>query len=101
MTERKAVLNVTVAESIAADARAEAAENGTTISSVVEKALAEHLKWFRIRQEGLAAIEEDYRENGYPTPEEVAAAKARVDEEERLVAEMRARRERQSGGTAA
>jgi hypothetical protein len=90
MAEKKAVLNVTVAESLAEAVRQEAAIQGTTISSVVEAALAEHIKWFKIRADGLAAIEEDYRENGYPTPEEEAAAEAQVQEEIRLIAEARA-----------
>ena len=36
---------------------------------------------------GLVAIEADYREHGYPTPEELAAARAQVAEEERLIDE--------------
>ena len=55
-----------------------------TISSVVEAALAEHIRRELIRAEGLAAIQEEYEEMGrYPTPEEEAAAEARVAEEER------------------
>ena len=88
MAEKKAVLNVTVAESVAEAVRDEAARRRVTISSVVEAALADQLKWFRIRAEGLAAIEEEYRENGYPTPEEVATAQARVDEDVRLAREF-------------
>jgi hypothetical protein len=88
MTEKKAVLNVTVAESVAEAVRLEAATRNVTISSVVEAALAEQLKWFKIRADGLAAIEEEYRETRYPTPEERAAARAQVDEERRLLAEL-------------
>jgi hypothetical protein len=91
MSEKKAVLNVTVAESLADAVRQEAAVQGTTISSVVEAALAEQIKWFKIRADGLAAIEEEYEEMGYrPTPEEEAAASAQVDEEIRLIREARA-----------
>jgi hypothetical protein len=88
MSEKKAVLNVTVPESMAEAVREEAATRKVTISSVVEAALAEQLKWYRIRADGLAAMDELYQQIGYPTPEEEAAAKAAVDEEERLVTEM-------------
>ena len=88
MAEKKAVLNVTVAESLAEAVRHDAAAQGTTISSVVEAALAEHIRRELIRADGLAAINEEYEEMGYyPTPEEEAAAEARVREEERLLAE--------------
>jgi hypothetical protein len=87
MAEKKAVLNVTVAESVAEAVRQEAASRHVTISSVVEAALTEQIKWFRIRAEGLAAIDEEYREHGYPTVEEEAAAKAWVDEQLRFHAE--------------
>ena len=97
MTEKKAVLNVTVPESVAEAVRQEAATRNVTISSVVEAALAEQLKWFKIRADGLAAIEEEYQETGYPTPEERAAAAAAVDEEERILAEMLAAERRESG----
>jgi hypothetical protein len=97
MTEKKAVLNVTVAESVAEAVRHEAALRNVTISSVVEAALAEQLKWFKIRADGLAAIDEEYREHGYPTPEEAAAAKARVDEELRLHADALAEERREAG----
>jgi predicted transcriptional regulator len=91
MSEKKAVLNVTVAESLADAVRQSAAARGTTISSVVEAALAEQIKWDTIRLDGLAAAREEYEETGhYPTPEELAAAKAQVDEEMRLLAEARA-----------
>jgi hypothetical protein len=96
-TEKKAVLNVTVAESVASAVRQEAAALGTTISSIVEAALAEQLKWFKIRADGLAAIEEEYKERGYPTPEEEAAAEAWVDEAERLLAEALAAEQRERG----
>lgn len=58
--------------------------------NVVEEALAEHLAWERTRLEGLAAIDAYYREHGYPAPHEVAAADARVAEEERLIQDARA-----------
>jgi hypothetical protein len=88
MAEKKAVLNVTVTESLADAVRHQAADEGTTISSVVEAALAEQIKRYKIRADGLAAIEEEYREMGHrPTSEEEAAAEARVSEEERLLAE--------------
>jgi post-segregation antitoxin (ccd killing protein) len=92
IAEKKAVLNVTVAESIAAAARDKARELGTTVSSVVEEALAEQLKWFKIRQEGLAAMAEYFDEHGWPTAEQWAAADARIAEEDRLVEEARQRR---------
>jgi hypothetical protein len=97
MTERKAVLNVTVAESVAEAVRHEAATRNVTISSVVEAALAEQLKWFKIRADGLAAMDEYYRLYGHPTPEEEAAAAASVDEEERLLAEMLADQRQEAG----
>jgi hypothetical protein len=87
MTEKKAVLNVTVTESVADAVRRQAAALNVTISSVVEAALAEQLKWFKIRADGLAAMDEYYQRCGYPTPEEEAAAKAWVDEGDRLLAE--------------
>jgi predicted transcriptional regulator len=80
-----------LAESLADAVRQSAAALGTTISSVVEAALAEQIKWDKIRLDGLAAIEEEYEETGHrPTPEEAAAGKAQVDEEIRLLAEARA-----------
>ena len=42
----------------------------------------------QIRADGLAAMESCTSGYGYPTPEQVAAADAAVDEEERLIAEM-------------
>jgi hypothetical protein len=88
MTEKKAVLNVTVTESVADAVRRQAAALNVTISSVVEAALAEQLKWFKIREDGLAAMDEYYQLYGYPTPEEEAAAKASVDQEMQLLAEV-------------
>jgi hypothetical protein len=88
MSEKKAVLNVTVPESMAEAVRSAATSRNVTISSVVEAALAEQLKWYKIRADGLAAMDELYQQIGYPTPEQVAAAEAAVDEEERLIAEM-------------
>jgi hypothetical protein len=88
MTEKKAVLNVTVDESVAEAIRHEAATRNVTISSVVEAALAEQIKWYKIRADGLAAIEEEYRESGYPTPEEEAEARAAVEEEIRVHSEI-------------
>jgi hypothetical protein len=90
MAEKKAVLNITGSESVAARVRTIAALEGATISSVVERALADELRWELKRREGLAAIDEYYREHGYPTPEEMAEAEARVREEERLIDEARA-----------
>jgi predicted transcriptional regulator len=87
MSDKKAVLNVTVDESVAETIRHEAAARNVTISSIVEAALAEQIKWFKIRADGLAAIEEEYRESGYPTPEEEAEARAAVAEEMRVLAE--------------
>jgi hypothetical protein len=89
MAEKKAVLNVTVSESVAESVRRIAALEGTTISSVVERALAEELRWELKRRDGLAAIDEYYREHGYPTAEQMAEAEARVREEERLIDEAR------------
>jgi len=86
---KKAVLNVTIDEHLAAEARLAAALANTTISSVVERALAEQLKWERIRRDGLKAIDEYYREHGYPTEEEMAEAAAQVEEEHRLIDEAR------------
>jgi hypothetical protein len=79
---KKAVLNVTIDEHLDAEARLTAALANTTISSVVEQALAEQLKWERIRRDGLKAIDE-YYQAGYPTEEEMAEAAAQVAEEER------------------
>ena len=72
---KKAVLNVTIDEHLAAEARLTAALANTTISSVVEQALAEQLKWERIRRDGLKAIDEYYQEHGYPTEEEMAGGR--------------------------
>jgi len=84
---KKAVLNVTIDESLADEVRLAATLANTTISSVVEQALAEQLKWERIRRDGLKAIDEYYQEHGYPTEEEMAEAAAQVAEEERLIDE--------------
>ncbi len=105
MSEKKAVLNVTVPESMAEAVREEAATRNVTISSVVEAALAEQLYWYKLRADGLAAMEQYHRMYGYPTPEEVAAADAAVDEElrlhrEALEADARDRAEREAGGLA-
>jgi predicted transcriptional regulator len=89
MAEKKAVLNVTVDESLAEDVRRAAKLEHTTISSVVERALREKLSWELKRLEGIRAIEAYYEEHGHPTPEVVAAARARVDEEHRLIDEAR------------
>lgn len=86
-TGRKAVLNVTISESLAEEVRMAAALGHTTISSVVERALEEQVGWEITRLEGLAAIDAYYRGHGYPTPEETAAAQAQVAEEERLLDE--------------
>ncbi len=91
MAEKKAVLNVTISESLAAEVRRAAALEHTTISSVVERALAKQVSWELKRLDALAAIDAYYQEHGYPTAEEKAAARARVDEEYRLMDEARAR----------
>lgn len=90
MAEKKAVLNVTVSESLAEDVRRAAKLEHTTISSVVERALAQHVAWEIKRLEGIAAIEEYFKEHGYPTPEEDAEIEAQVAEEHRLAEEARA-----------
>jgi hypothetical protein len=102
MAEKKAVLNITVSESVAAAVRRIAALEGTTISSVVERALVDEVRWELKRREGLAAIDEYYREHGYPTAEEMAEAEAQVAEEHRLIDEARAElaAQRQRGGGA-
>ncbi|HEY1641530.1 MAG TPA: hypothetical protein VGG35_12630 [Streptosporangiaceae bacterium] len=87
MTEKKSVLNVTVAESVAGAVRREAAIRNVTISSVVEAALAEQLKWYQIRADGLAAVEEEYREAGHPTAEAEADAAAWVEEASRQLSD--------------
>jgi hypothetical protein len=97
MAEKKAVLNVTVSESIAAAVRRLAAQEHSTISSVVERALARNLYWELKRRDGLAAIDEYYQEHGQPDPEEVAAAEAWVDELEREFAEVRRADSRRRG----
>jgi len=91
MSEKKAVLNVTVSESLAADVRRAAKLEHTTISSVVERALAKQVSWELKRLDALAAIDAYYQEHGYPTEEQRAASRARVDEEYRLIDEARAR----------
>jgi hypothetical protein len=90
MAEKKAVLNVTISESLAAEVRRAAKLEHTTISSVVERALARQVSWELKRLEGLAAIDAYYQEHGYPTAEQEAAAEARVEDEERLIDEARA-----------
>ena len=87
MSEKKAVLNVTVPESMAEAVRAEAASRDVTISSVVEAALAEQLYWYKLRADGLAAMNELYQQIGPPTREEEAAAAAWNDDVERQLAE--------------
>jgi hypothetical protein len=86
MAEKKAVLNMTAAESLAAAARSEAATKSDTVSSVVEQALAAYLDDLQRRADGLAAIEQYYRESGYPTAEETAAAEAQFDDDMRKIA---------------
>ena len=77
MAEKKAVLNVTVDESLAEEVRRAAKLEHTTISSVVERALREQLSWELKRLEGIRAIDAYYQEHGYPTPEEDAEARRR------------------------
>jgi len=90
MAEKKAVLNVTVSESLAQDVRRTAKQEHTTISSIVERALRQQLAWELRRLDGIRAIDAYFAEHGYPTPEERAAAKTRVAEEHRLMAESAA-----------
>jgi len=90
MAEKKAVLNVTVSESLAEDVRRTAKLEHTTISSVVERALRQQLAWELKRLDGIRAIEEYYQEHGYPSPEVIAQAEADIAEERRLAAEARA-----------
>lgn len=90
MAEKKAVLNITVSESLAEEVRRTAKFEHATISSIVERALREQLVWEVKRREGIQAIEAYFKEHGYPTPEEMAEADARVDEEHRLADEARA-----------
>lgn len=85
--ERKAVLNVTVGESLADEVRRVAHLRDTTISSVVERALAEQLRRERIQQAAIASVEADYAEYGRPTDEELATARAQVAEQERIADE--------------
>jgi predicted transcriptional regulator len=90
MTEKKAVLNVTVDESLAEQVRETAKFEHTTISSVVERALRQQLAWELKRIDGIRAIEEYYDQHGWPTAEEMAEAEAQVAEEHRLIDEARA-----------
>ena len=90
MAGKKAVLNVTVDESLSEQVREAAKLEHTTISSVVERALREQLAWELKRLDGIRAIEEYFEEHGYPTPEEMAEADAQVAEEHRLAEEARA-----------
>jgi predicted transcriptional regulator len=91
MAEKKAVLNVTVSESLAEDVRRTAKLEHTTVSSVVERALRQQLAWELKRLDGIRAIEEYYQEHGYPTQEVIAQAETDVAEEHRLADEARAR----------
>lgn len=91
MAEKKAVLNVTVSESLAEEVRHAAKLEHTTISSVVERALRQQLAWELRRLDGIRAIEAYYQEHGYPSPEVIAQAEADVAEEHRLADEARAR----------
>jgi predicted transcriptional regulator len=90
MAGKKAVLNVTVSESLAEDVRRTAKLEHTTISSVVERALRQQLSWELKRLDGIRAIEAYFDEHGHPTPEEMAEAEAQVAEEHRLIDEARA-----------
>jgi post-segregation antitoxin (ccd killing protein) len=101
MPEKKAVLNVTVDESIAAATREQARELGTTVSSVVEDALKEHVEEYKRRQRGIAAIEAYFDEHGWPTAEEQAETDAEMAEERRLIAEAEERRQAKRRGSAA
>jgi predicted transcriptional regulator len=90
MPEKKAVLNVTVDESLAEDVRRAAKLEHTTISSIVERALRGQLAWELKRLDGIRAIDEYFKEHGYPTPEQDAEIEAQVAEEHRLAEEARA-----------
>jgi len=90
MAGKKAVLNVTVDESLAEQVREAAKFEHTTISSVVERALRQQLAWELKRLDGIRAIEEYYDQHGWPTAEEMAEADAQVAEEHRLAEEARA-----------
>jgi predicted transcriptional regulator len=90
MAEKKAVLNVTVSESLAEDVRRTAKLEHTTISSVVERALRQQLAWELKRLDGIRAIDAYFAEHGHPTQEERATARARVAEEHRLMEETTA-----------
>jgi predicted transcriptional regulator len=90
MAEKKAVLNVTVSESLAEEVRETAKLENSTISSVVERALRQQLAWELRRLDGIRAIEEYYQEHGYPSPEVIAQAEADVAEERRRAEETRA-----------
>ena len=90
MAEKKAVLNVTVDESLAEDVRRAAKLEHTTISSVVERALRDKLSWELKRLEGIRAIEAYFEEHGYPTAEQDAQIDAQIAEEHRLADEARA-----------
>ena len=89
MAEKKAVLNVTVSESLAKDVRRTAKAEHTTISSVVERALRQQLAWELKRLDGIRAIDEYFQEHGYPTPEQDAEIDAQIAEEHRLAEEAR------------
>jgi predicted transcriptional regulator len=91
MAEKKAVLNVTVSESLAGDVRRAAKLEHTTISSIVERALRQQLDWELKRLDGIRAIDAYFAEHGYPTPEQDAEIDARIAEEERLIDEAGAR----------
>jgi predicted transcriptional regulator len=91
MAEKKAVLNVTVSESLAQEVRLAAKLERSTISSVVERALREQLSWELKRLDGIRAIEAYFKEHGYPTPEQDAEIDAQIAEEHRLIDEARAR----------
>jgi predicted transcriptional regulator len=90
MAGKKAVLNVTVSESLAEDVRRTAKQEHTTISSVVERALRQQLAWELRRLDGIRAIDAYFAEHGYPTPEQDAEIDARIAEEHRLIDEARA-----------
>jgi predicted transcriptional regulator len=98
MAEKKAVLNVTVSESLAEEVRRAAKLEHTTISSVVERALRQQLAWELKRLEGIRAIDQYFQEHGYPTPEQDAEIDAQIAEEHRLLDEARARMAAQGKG---
>lgn len=68
-------LNADLGEALRQCAEAEDVQ----ISAVVSRALEQYLDKRRIIREGMRAMEEHFDEHGWPTPEEMAEAHARID----------------------